>query len=447
MAEFDEDALLNHQQSGSHEDIDPTEETQDFRFLANIISQSSSQLPKRGEKDFEPHGTKHQEGILEASRNAMHAALSHTRSHNPKNHVRGFYFGDEYEGVCNIARQGLYDDHVVLVQQAKGPHFKTIGKMTTGQKTPSLWLLPEEALYLIERGFLDLCWPADKENVGERDIKEVEHESDRNETALPLSLQAAYALLVGDDDEKGKVSLHRYTVYANLRRTGYVVLRAPDFDPLVHDMAQASKSNHSNFQASMFHRLFGRLFTDRIDRNEYESLVKAGMYRSYGDIYRQITIIPRHKPQPARSTALPSSEDPYRVVFYLWKADRMLTFSKRNPSPPDFRLAIVDAQTESVPSLMQMISLLESTQYAPPDIQSLAGAGKIYQRLKHGWRSVILAVVDQGVISFLKLGESAFGEELIYERFDGGASSRGGKRGGYRGRGGRGRGRGHSRGT
>lgn len=442
MAALDEDAPLNCQRLSSHDDVDPTEETQDFRFLANMISQSSSQLPKRGEKDFEPHGTKHQEGILEASRNAMHAALSHTRSHNPKNHVRAFYYGDEYEGVCSIARQGLHEDHVVLVEQAKGPHFKTIGKMTTGQKTPSLWLLPEEALYLVERGFLDFCWPTDEVKVRGCDIEEIEQENDnRKDTGLPLSLQAAYALLIGNDDEKGKVSLHRYMVYANLRRTGYVVLRAPDSDPLVHNKTQPSKSNYSEVQFSIFHRLFGRLFTDKIEHSESGSLVKTGMYRSYGAIYRQITIISRHKPQLAPSAAIPTKEDPYRVVFYLWKADRMLTFTKRNPSPPDFRLAIVDAQSESIPSLMQITSLLESTPFTPPNLQLLSGAGKVYQRLKHGWRSVILAVVDQGVISFLKLGESAFGEELLYERFDGSAL-RGGKRGAYRGRGGRGRGRG-----
>lgn len=69
----------------------------------------------------------------------------------------------------------------------------------------------------------------------------------------------------------------------------------------------------------------------------------------------------------------------------------------------------------------------------------------LYLRLRHGWRNVILAVVDQGVVSFLRVGDARFGGEKLYEEHSrvqgvrkGGNSGRG--RG--RGRGGRGRGRG-----
>ena len=61
--------------------------------------------------------------------------------------------------------------------------------------------------------------------------------------------------------------------------------------------------------------------------------------------------------------------------------------------------------------------------------------GKSYLRLRHGFRNCVLAVVDQGVVSYLRVGEVGFGMEKMYERV-------GGKRGGKGGRGGRGRGRG-----
>lgn len=40
---------------------------------------------------------------------------------------------------------------------------------------------------------------------------------------------------------------------------------------------------------------------------------------------------------------------------------------------------------------------------------------QLYMRLRHGYRNVILAVVDQGVTSFLRVADAAFGKERIYE--------------------------------
>ena len=79
--------------------------------------------------------------------------------------------------------------------------------------------------------------------------------------------------------------------------------------------------------------------------------------------------------------------------------------------------------------------LLQSVPYDPPP-QSMDK--QLYQKLKHGYRNVILAVVDQGVVSYVRIADAAFGKEKIYNRPGRG---RGGKRGGGRGRG-RGRGRG-----
>ncbi|KAJ5431460.1 hypothetical protein N7445_009192 [Penicillium cf. griseofulvum] len=39
----------------------------------------------------------------------------------------------------------------------------------------------------------------------------------------------------------------------------------------------------------------------------------------------------------------------------------------------------------------------------------------MYMRLRHGYRNVVLAVVDQGVVSYLRIADSAFGKEKLYE--------------------------------
>lgn len=51
----------------------------------------------------------------------------------------------------------------------------------------------------------------------------------------------------------------------------------------------------------------------------------------------------------------------------------------------------------------------------------------MYMRLRHGYRNVILAVVDQGVVSFLRVGDAAFGKEKVYAE-----KPPGPKKGGFR---------------
>jgi tRNA-splicing endonuclease subunit Sen54 len=458
MADLDEDPLINAQ-SNMDEDHDPSDETQDFLLLASLTAKSG-QIPKRGEKDFERHGTRHQDDLLSASRQAMHDALDSTRIHTPKTHVKAFYYGveglDRDEVVPEDWRKGIDDDHIVLIESFKGPHFRTLGKTTLGKKRTTMWLLPEEALYLLERGGLDLQWPSPstfKRIVGDDSLaggsgdQEAQEEEDEE---LPMSLQAGYALLIGDDSNKGKVSLDRYTVYTNLKRAGYVVLRAPEWDPNAPGPSPEPAVATTTESPSIFTWLFGKIFAEeQFERAAYGPLVKPGMYRSYNSIYRQIAIIPRHKPSPTPASVSPNPELPYRVVFNLWKPSRIPTFAKSSPGAPDFRMAITDARLSTVPTLAQMGAMFGSARWEPPTSSpELAGPQKTYQRLQHGWRNVVLAVVDQGVISYLQLSEGAFGEERLYERFDRGNghnAKRGGLSGGGRGRG-KGRGRGRGRG-
>ena len=306
---------------------------------------------------------------------------------------------------------------------------------------------------MVERGNLDLWWPSRSSYTGvfgERDGEiQVSEVGDGMDEGTPMSLQAAYAMLIGQDGERGKISLERYTVYANLKRTGYVVLRAPDSDPAVRDPRHSFETDPEQ-SPSLFTQIFGRFFArEEIKHPAYGPLVKHGMYRSYKSIYHQIAVIPRHNPSPMPNES--KSEYPYRIVYELWKPTRIPTFAKSNPGIPDFRVAITDSRSNCLPTLTQFISLLESTPWDPPKAE-WKGPAKTYHRLKHGWRNVVLAVVDRGIISYLRVGEAAFAEEKMYDRFDrnGQGTKRGGGsrgRGGGRGGGGeRGRGRGRGRG-
>lgn len=291
-----------------------------------------------------------------------------------------------------------------------------------------LGLLPEEALYLVERGSLDLRWRSE----------ELE--------GIPLDLQTAYAYLLGAQG----LTLERYTVYAGLKRSGYVVQRGPawypeDYDKDIIAPRRLEKPKPLGRFAQFYKSLFDKPVPEPLPSGP---LVTPGFYRSYNSIYRLLTLIPAHDPaEPTDRESLRSSASMghptspthprIRPAFYVWKPTS--DFKKSAPPPPDFRIAVVNAREEGFPVLEQLDDLLQSVPYDPPPPGS---EGQTHRRVKHGWRSVLLAAVDQGVVSYMRVADAGFGKEKIYGARGRG---RGGKRGGFSGRGrggGRGRGRG-----
>ncbi|KAF3915221.1 hypothetical protein ABW20_dc0108597 [Dactylellina cionopaga] len=172
-------------------DIDISDETQDFRFLAALTKKDGT-IPKRGEKDFEPDGTNLQSNTLDDSRNAMFQALSVERSHNGKNRVTATWHPSR-----RLAR----------VHTQRGVLFKSMGR---ADKSGTIWLLPEELIYMVERGSMECFY---EEGGLEADIS----------INISMSLQAVYAAAL-----EATGGLERYQVYANLRRSGYLVYRDPE---------------------------------------------------------------------------------------------------------------------------------------------------------------------------------------------------------------------------
>lgn len=222
----------------------------------------------------------------------MHTALSHERVHQPKTHLRG---------ILNE------DNGTVAVANPKGLHFRTMGKM---DRHGVVHLLPEEALFLLERGVLDVQWPspaateaaaaaaadgqereaeATETDDGEGDQRrkaDAERQSDDSAKQqppqdLPLSLQAGYALLL---DKQG-LTLDRYLVYAGLRRSGYIVLRAPGWYPgqleITNDAKLSSKPTliSWNFLTHILAKL--TLATTAQPSTAHGPLVRPGLYRNY----------------------------------------------------------------------------------------------------------------------------------------------------------------------
>ncbi|KAL7752329.1 tRNA-splicing endonuclease subunit sen54 [Sorochytrium milnesiophthora] len=90
---------------------------------------------------------------------------------------------------------------VAEVVQPRGKHFEKMGTMLNSV----LYLLPEEALYLLELGALELSYSPDAEDTHN------------------MSLESAYSQLLGSD--RDQLTIERYKVYANLKRSGFVLAR------------------------------------------------------------------------------------------------------------------------------------------------------------------------------------------------------------------------------
>jgi tRNA-splicing endonuclease subunit Sen54 len=456
MADASEDALRHPGANPDGPDLE--DEVQDFRFL--LTTAQAQKIPSRGIKDFEPHGTNLQQATLDASRDAMHMALSQTRIHT-KNAQRAIY--DEAENgawVINpggswtksVGRAKLKPESRIMQADSEGGDtdeerdnkdvdvaciaqdeedellFSSSNVKETSAKAqkdkskknkePKLWLLPEEALWLIERGTLEIRWPAD---VGEAE-----------DDGLPMSLQAAYAAFIGME-KVGGLTLEEYTVYQYLKRSGYIVLRAKD------NYNNIPKYTETSWEWPIFTQLWKSLFSNKPSgltrRGKTGPLVQPGLYRSYDDIYRMLTLIPSHDPKSSKDI-LPHSDGPnaLNVTYHVYKARP--GYKKTAPGPPDFYVSVINARHTSLPAEPQIDALLRQTPYHPTDPKN-----NLYKKLKDGYRNVILAVVDQGVTSFVDVSDSGFSQERLWGREP--KPFRGGKRGGKGGgRGGRGRGRG-----
>ncbi|CAG8087036.1 unnamed protein product [Penicillium salamii] len=446
MADADEEFLQNPANASVQPEVDLSDETQDFRFLNNLnIYADSGSLPRRGEKDFEPNPTEHQTGVLSESRRAMHNALSFPRLHSTKAHVIAFYAPDGYTPLAEIpppkapqqtdkstesaekpARPtprsaNINPDVCVYVPNPKGPFFKSVGQSDRWNR---LWLLPEEALYLIERGSLDIRWPSptDPAIPGEDGL------------SIPMSLQAAWASFIGH----GGLTLERYSVYSGLKRLGYTLARAPGWcdeaEQREHEQNLAPSPSYNEniipkLRGAGLAGILGSLFNWIHDPYSTASttsgpMIGTGINRHYMDVYRKLAIIPWYDPITASPSNPSDTTAPFRVVFHVWKPSTPV--KKSAPPTPEFRVAVLSTRDQTtMPNMTQLGALLESTPLDPPSGEKMERM--MYMRLRHGYRNVILAVVDQGVVSYLRVADSAFGKEKLYENQGG---PRGPKRGG-----------------
>lgn len=173
-------------------------------------------IPKRGEKEYEPIGgpstantaSDMQSFALERSRTAMYGALKAERGISSRSVSYGLWFPSTTHAEVTLSRgtmfagMGYSNTRLKIEDDAKGK---------SKERSKRTELLPEEALYLIERGSM-FCWRVDgldartQEDVlstamGNFNLEDV--------AGSPMSVQQAFAEMIGGT---GDLTTERYQV-------------------------------------------------------------------------------------------------------------------------------------------------------------------------------------------------------------------------------------------
>ncbi|KAJ7200687.1 tRNA-splicing endonuclease subunit sen54 N-term-domain-containing protein [Mycena rebaudengoi] len=414
-------------------------------------------IPRRGEKEFEPQpggGSGLQMHVLDRSRNAMFDALRATRTISNKAVSYAMWHPE-------IARA-----HIIL---ARGTLFTSIGHSAPRPVTAAngvqkyqkrLELLPEEALYLIERGTV-FCWKEANLNLeGVEGLEDV--------LGPPMSVQQAFSEMIGTED----LTLERYQVYAYLKRLGYVVTRATAPNSL-YPMPPPFDLSPLGRKTSIFARIasifplwtckFSRLLTGGFNWWKPFSMSRWLLRdKNYGAIFRSLRFIPnghRIPLLPVTPTPLDKAS-PYRIFFNVHKPGT--SYRKSAPDLPDYQIVVINARTTPMPSLHELTDLFNVSPELPPPLprqrrpppppkgsvpdpippprimplpiptppslfhrltwwlrpSSATGAPpprrpNPFMALKAGKKTVIVAVVDSGSTGFFRFGEGAFSEWAV----------------------------------
>ncbi|KAF8158038.1 tRNA-splicing endonuclease subunit sen54 N-term-domain-containing protein [Crassisporium funariophilum] len=409
-------------------------------------------IPKRGEKEFEPRaggGSNLQLHVLDRARGAMFDTLRATRTISSKAVSYASWHPD-------LART-----HVTL---ARGIHFSNMGhsapRSVIGEDgiekiQKRLELLPEEAIYLIERGAL-FCWKQTDLNMGQiPGLNDV--------VGSPMTVQQAYSEMIGAED----LTLEKFQVFAYLKRLGYVVTRAtppsssypmPSSSVLTKpgpSILQRIQSLFPMWMSSISQVLFNWWRPARISRWLHHD-------KNYASLFKSLRFMPAGHSVPLKSSkSISSSESasPYRIFFNLYKPST--PFKKSAPPTPDFQIVVINARTTPMPTLQELTDLFDvlpetplppprqrrpppgapalaplpalvNTSPTPPPKLSLirklfpwifltpptllAPSSAVprkpnpFMALKTGKKIIIIAVVDAGSTSFFRFGQGEFTE-------------------------------------
>ncbi|KAF9223005.1 hypothetical protein BS17DRAFT_880949 [Gyrodon lividus] len=349
----------------------------DWTKLPKLGAAARPVIPKRGEKDFEPApggGSGLQLHVLDRSREAMLEALRAGRSISSKSISYGIWY-PSIDRVHITTARGIHFSTMghSVVRTAPSERLDAQSKSTPGSKLPKrLELLPEEALYLVERGAL-FCYKSISNGLSFVDSPNPELRS----PGAPMSVQQAFAEMIGGEG----MTLEHYQVYAYLKRLGFALMRADPPTPEYPVAARTSlPSTRSLAQPQTVLQKLTMLFSHFASnvlsvfrlfrRSHWWKRLHLGRYRTSADIFKALRFVPcsyslplhfpSAEPKPAPLSKSPASapvSSPYKVFFHVYKPST--PFRKTAPPAPDFYVVVINARMTPMPSIQELIALFD----------------------------------------------------------------------------------------
>lgn len=268
--------------------------------------------------------------------------------------------------VANRKRlsQGIWQPQFGTVRmiEAKGAGFTNVGCSIRrpGFAEKKLELLPEEALYLVERGSL-LCWEQTEGQARQTEERREDHSDPIQIIGAPLSVQQSFAVMIG----KAGLTFERYQVYAYLRRFGYVVRRSdppdsvPEWSVYRHHLPQ--RAGFLSWIWSTWNRLLNTVAAWKVNwwkpmcfglpdrlwgRNLNPSMhcildcaypvTHEGLESAFGKLHVITTWNSSQAFKVVPNSLCPS---PYRVFYQAWKPSVLWT--RQNTPTPDFEIVVI----------------------------------------------------------------------------------------------------------
>ncbi|KAF9320736.1 tRNA splicing endonuclease 54 [Podila horticola] len=380
-------------------DNEDTDQHPDFRLLlTNSKSQNSQALPSREAKTT---GTA---TVLDDQYQAYFHILEEERRAAERTYSRVVYEPD----------LGLF-----RISVNRGNHFVSMGHTLHGQ----IYLYPEEALFLVDRGSL---------------LAEYR--------GVDMTVQQMWSVYLQQAEQRQRQefagaarAMDLYVTYAYLKRLGFVVTRPGTYHNAEGDLQSGTKDADQNQVVrssdswagflwstvvamwrrrtkSLFHALglwfapWSRLFSSGLDK----PLVSNNDHLTYDEILEKIQIIPS-----IRLASVTDASQPKRatVDFEVYKPAG--AFKKRQPGIPDYRVVVVEAGAP-LPSLDDFVDYFQgqvdpateehlgtatttATVATPAPPQPTSGSGKGKKVKAPDWPKILFAVVDGGQVTFLNM--------------------------------------------
>ncbi|CCF59857.1 hypothetical protein KAFR_0I00760 [Kazachstania africana CBS 2517] len=431
-------------------DLEEDEIANDWSEIAKLsATKYAAVLPKRGEKEYEPDGTNIQELLVYRARRAMFDALTHSpRGAVLKSQIKAYY---------------LPDIHKAILPNPKGNFMQTMGY---ADSSGALYLQFYEFVYLAERGTITPYIHSGSISVEYRDIPlsvedmyalfNSQNELDNYSVYSHLK-RLGFIVQATDMSTSAKASFFPTSVKkARLNVT-----------PQIYSHLTSFFKTHS---LTFFNHIFYTPYIDAFKRNIgaiplYKSLNK--LITCY-DVPKTIEAIRKeHSTERSRET-----EQFLRIAFDVWKPQ--VNFKKKSPELPDFQVVVYnkniasqhfpnysdfktifnsldykfdflkipddvdsnevewwDSNTynEGIPRYMYLASTKSKHSKKPSSQQDIKIERKMKRQkpkksisprlqqmrdLKNGYRSFLLAVMDNGIISFVKIVEADFGSQNVW---------------------------------